>query len=262
MRLQLFEQLQGEVTIAHAAFHEDVEIEGRGGGTTVRARLRLGFRGSIVGGLLQTKGLFEILLDHLQQLLRPEWFAEIIRHAGLQAVLAVSFQHVGGQGDDGNLSALADHPFRLQFPNGPCRFETVHFRHLAIHEHQIVRLIAERLHRLTAVPHNVEFIAKALQDLRGHLLVDGIVLSQQNPSAGVPRLGDREELRLAREDAPRQHAGVLAARREPHEHVEQIGRYDRFVDETGHPVSQQTGELAGLAERDEQDQGSVTQFGE
>ena len=99
-------------------------------------------------------------------------------------------------------------------PTGwPGRLETVHHRHLHVHEHEVVGDLLQGLDGLAAVGHGVGAEAQLLQDAQGHLLVGGVVFDQQDAHLAAPGLaegvaGDERRLRrLARCSARCQDRG-------------------------------------------------------
>ncbi len=74
---------------------------------------------------------------------------QIIIHACREAPLAVSFQCICGEGHDGRVPGLRG--LRFLFTNQGGGGQAVHFRHVAIHQHQVEWPIRERLDRLPAV---------------------------------------------------------------------------------------------------------------
>ena len=69
------------------------------------------------------------------------------------------------------------------------RLETVHFRHLNVHQDGVERLPVERSKRLAAVLDHDDLIAPLLQQADGQPLIDRVVLGQQEPEP--PRALDR-----------------------------------------------------------------------
>ena len=67
-------------------------------------------------------------------------------------------------------------------------FVTIHFGHLTIHQHQVIRNAAQSFKRLPAVGHCVGAIAQLLQLPHRHLLIHDVIFGQQNELAGDPLL--------------------------------------------------------------------------
>ena len=65
-------------------------------------------------------------------------------------------------------------------PNRARRFEAVHLRHLAIHEHEVERNALDHLQRLVTVARDVDAAAQALQQAHGELGVDDVVFGEQH----------------------------------------------------------------------------------
>ena len=111
----------------------------------------------------------------VQQLVQVHRFADVAIHACVEAGLLV-FAHGGrGHGKDDRLlygwEGAANHA---------CRFQTIHLRHLYVHQDQIVWLALQRFDDLLPVGGNVGLVAQATQDLQGYLLVDDIVFCEQD----------------------------------------------------------------------------------
>jgi hypothetical protein len=70
---------------------------------------------------------------------RADGLAQIFVHSGPQKGLAVALEGMGGQGHDRN--GRVEIP-ALIGPDGPGGFQTVHFRHLDIHEDDVEALFA------------------------------------------------------------------------------------------------------------------------
>ena len=75
----------------------------------------------------------------------------------------------------------------LERTNGPGRLVPVHLRHLAVHEHEVVRQASHRVHRLRTVADHVRPVAQALERLDGHGLIQQVVF--RNEDAPVPTRG-------------------------------------------------------------------------
>ena len=69
-------------------------------------------------------------------------------HSRFQAFRDVLGESVGGHGDNGNGSG----PLVFQFADIPRRVQTVHFRHLNIHEDQFIAFLRGRGHFIHADP--------------------------------------------------------------------------------------------------------------
>ena len=59
----------------------------------------------------------------------------------------------------------------------------VEHRHLAVHQHGVVRHTGHRFDRLFRVRHHVHPVAEPLKHPRRHLLIDDVVLRDQHSSA-------------------------------------------------------------------------------
>ena len=75
-----------------------------------------------------------------------------------------------------------------QFANFRGRLVTVHHRHLAVHQDQIVGRCIQHFHSHTAVFSHISAIACALQNLQCDFLIDQIVLDEQDADVAAPGL--------------------------------------------------------------------------
>src|SRR2546425_7043967 len=88
-----------------------------------------------------------IALEKIVEFARADGFRQIAIHASSQALLAIAFHGMSGQSDHGQARPGAF----FRFPNRCGGFESVHFRHLHIHEHQIEAAFRERFESLAAI---------------------------------------------------------------------------------------------------------------
>ena len=65
-------------------------------------------------------------------------------------------------------------------------FDAVHHRHLHVHQHQIVEMLADHLHGDFSVGGDGNRDSRFLQQFPGHLLIQLVVLHQQHRSAAQP----------------------------------------------------------------------------
>ncbi len=110
----------------------------------------------------------------------------------------------------------------LAFPQAGGRVVTIHDRHLAVHQHEIVILSFGEHQRLDPIVGNVRSQPQIFEHGTGKYLIDGIVLRQQYPALqpairnGRPVIGCRRHgHRLANQDVAN--------------HLVEIGLADRFV---------------------------------
>ena len=101
---------------------------------------------------------------------------QIIVHARRQTGVAIALHGIGGHGDDHHI-ALA----RRQAADNAGGGQSVHARHLHVHEDQIVVAALDQGDRLAAIVGHVGAMAQLGQQPHRHLLVDGVVLGHQNP---------------------------------------------------------------------------------
>ncbi len=84
----------------------------------------------------------------------------------------------------------------LALADGGGCLESVHLRHLQVHEHEIDVLAEQRLGGFASVGHHQRRVAAALQQVLGQLPVDGVVLGHQH--AQPPRRPRRRHRRCRR----------------------------------------------------------------
>ncbi len=125
------------------------------------------------------------------EFLGADRLGEVVVHTGGDARLAVALHGVGGHGDD---------PDRLGAALGRDRpgadaaggLQTVHLRHLHVHQHEVVRELLDGLHRFDAVRGDVGAVPHRFEHQERDLLVDGVVLGQQHPQrVAFAELGGR-----------------------------------------------------------------------
>ena len=91
------------------------------------------------------------LLQHGLKFGQLDRFADVIVHAGREAFLTIAFQRVGGHGDDVNGRALRIVLLRFKLADQPRGFVSVQVRHVAIHQHNVVRNFFQRFDRFNAI---------------------------------------------------------------------------------------------------------------
>ena len=109
-----------------------------------------------------------------------EWFGKVVVEAGGNAGIAVAGERIRRERDHRHLcgyrertkgtTAVADVPQCL---------ESIHFGHLAVHQHHIEAVVGEHFKRLPAVFRELEFAPELLQHHRRDFAVDRIVLDHQ-----------------------------------------------------------------------------------
>src|ERR1043166_762436 len=102
----------------------------------------------------------------------------VIVHPRRYAPRAVAFEGVGRHGNDPRVFCRA-----FMASNLSRRLVTVHLRHLAIHQHEIVRNASERLDCFAPVADRIRAIAEFLQLSQRNLLIDDVVFREQQTLA-------------------------------------------------------------------------------
>ena len=124
--------------------------------------------------------------EDLLQIGHAHRFADIVVHARGQTLVAVSLHRVGGEGHNPDPARAAGGFELAEAASGGV---AVHFRHLAIHQHDIVMDAVDGFERLKPVGRDVGRETEFLQLLQGHFLIDDVVLGQQDLE--VTAQGDR-----------------------------------------------------------------------
>ncbi|MBV6470906.1 MAG: hypothetical protein NBKEAIPA_02831 [Nitrospirae bacterium] len=107
---------------------------------------------------------------------------------------AVSFQRIGGQGNDGHAGRRRGglFPFSNQAGGG----KAIHLRHLTIHEDYIEPPSRRRFHGKPAMFGIRDGAAQQFQHVGGHLTVDGVVFDQEDMDVESPGWRGRLDRRL------------------------------------------------------------------
>ncbi len=90
-------------------------------------------------------------------------------------MLPVPLQGMGGERNDGSM--LTELLFPL--PNQPGCLEAIHFRHLIVHEYQVVPGLRHGIDRFPAVGYDLHPAAKVVEYGTADLLVDQVVFRNQ-----------------------------------------------------------------------------------
>ena len=117
-----------------------------------------------------------------EQILRVDRFRDVAVHTNSQTTLFVAFHGMGGQRNDGRVSATRF--FFLAYQSG--RFKTTHLRHLYIHQNHVEGLFLHRFQRYQSILRQHHCVAPFLQQPRNQPLVHNIVFGHK----------DRERLQL------------------------------------------------------------------
>ena len=96
-------------------------------------------------------------------------------HADFQAAVAVAGHGVGGEGNDAGLPVGWQ---RAADADG--RFNTVEFRHLEVHEDELIGALGDGLDGFEPVGDGVGFVAETFEEAQGDLLIDGVVLGEEH----------------------------------------------------------------------------------
>jgi hypothetical protein len=109
--------------------------------------------------------VFERFRDHPtlesgSQVLLGKRLGEVIIHPSCQALVPIAFHGIGRQGNDGNMVTGADRSF-MPANGGRCG-EPVQYRHLAVHEYEIIAFPQYGLNSLSAILGQVNVVTQKL----------------------------------------------------------------------------------------------------
>jgi len=161
------------------------------GAKTVWLEVRRGNQGQdrnlTLQGRLRLRWLFRLrghpAGEHVAQRFEADGFAEVVVHAGFEALFAFTAHGIGGHGDDahgGAVGAGADAAGRLV---------AVEFGHLAIHEDKVVGADVERGEDLESVAGDIGLVTDVVEEAEGDLLVDDVIFSQEDADGLLARAG-------------------------------------------------------------------------
>ena len=114
---------------------------------------------------------------HFRQLFLLKRLGNEIVHSGLNTLLSISLHGCSCHGNDGNARILRLRSFLTNDLRG---LETVHLRHVAVHQYQIVRNGLQRTDCLLTVGRHISRKSHLFQHSLGYFLVYGIVLRHQD----------------------------------------------------------------------------------
>ncbi len=118
--------------------------------------------------------------EDLIQLGRAYGLAEIAIHPGREAGFAVAMHRIGGHGDDRDVLAA-----RFGTPDHARGLESIHHRHLAIHQHKVVGVgsLDDCVHGSATIRNGPDGISQPIKLQEGQTAVDRVVFCQENPRA-------------------------------------------------------------------------------
>ena len=112
--------------------------------------------------------------ENLNQIIDTDGFGNVIVHPGFQALLPVATHGIGGHGNDvGSFDCFI-------VENNAGSFISIHFRHLNIHENQIVIFTLERIQHLQSIGCDIHLISKQFKYVFDQLLIDNIIFSNKD----------------------------------------------------------------------------------
>ncbi len=209
--------------------------------------------------LARCSNAVEAELDRANQLEWFERFADVVGHPRSQTPLLLTFERVGRERDDRDGKCILHHE-SLALPNLTSRGKPVHFRHLAVHQNQVVMRAANRIDGLTSVADGVALVAGMGQDLESNLLVNLVVFRQQDAGSLVRGAGNGIDLRnvLSAHALPRPLRGIAGDH--DLQGVEQRGLHDRLGDAFGKPELAEPLQILNDPERRQQNQSHLAEF--
>ncbi len=159
--------------------------------------------------------------EHVEEFLRVDGFRDVVVHAGGERSFTVAGHRVRGHREDRQTVT----PWRRADP--PRGFQSIHDRHLQVHQHEVVRALRGALHAQRAVLGELDVNARRAEQFEGHLLIELVVFDEQDArtlqSSKISCLGVRRGHRLAGA-RPTGDLGAQGA----HGGVEEQRRADRF----------------------------------
>lgn len=123
----------------------------------------------------------------MAEVVEADGFDEVIVHAGLEAGFTISLHGVGGQGDDGGVAEGGwGWGWGLGFTEAEETggFVAVDFRHVAIHENEVIGLLLEAVKGFAAIGDGLGLIAEFPKELEGDLTVHEVVLGEEDAGRG------------------------------------------------------------------------------
>ena len=139
--------------------------------------------------------------EHIGECVKIDGLGKIIIHPGGEAIVAVAFHSVGGEGDDGDVRCRAAvlRGGLFQAADLAGGFEAVHFGHLAVHEDQVVARAAEGGEHFAATGGEVIGVAGGGEGFGDDELIHLIVLGNEDvAAAGGPEFAGRRSEWLGR----------------------------------------------------------------
>src|SRR2546421_3102370 len=109
-----------------------------------------------------------------------EWLENVVVYARLDQALPVAPHGVARHGDDPGTEVPLP-----RLPDDAGRLDPVHFRHLHVHEDDVVLLALDSLYGLGTVRSHIGAVAELSQEAKNKLLVGRVVLRKQD-AKGLP----------------------------------------------------------------------------
>ncbi|VTR69616.1 hypothetical protein DESC_760043 [Desulfosarcina cetonica] len=124
-----------------------------------------------------------VFVDDRFQAVRLDGFGDVITHPRRETAFTVTLHGMGRHGDDRNLRIEHAGLAGADLPGG---FVAVHFRHLDVHQYQIIWPGSQPFQGNFTIAGRVGGKSEALQQGQRQLLVDQIVFDQKNAHSLLP----------------------------------------------------------------------------
>ena len=161
-------QLQAGMPVHHLTFRRSVRQHGGHGRSTCSRLVLAALAGSTA--LQHTR-------HFLQQLVLLQWLGRKAIHASRIGCAAVLLQHAGRERNDGNTGLLM---LGLPGANGHGSLQTIHVRHLQVHQDDVERLCLPQLQGLQTIAGRYHLVAMALHHYLQQLQVLWHIVGSQN----------------------------------------------------------------------------------
>ena len=117
-----------------------------------------------------SRGLDEMETQHLRESLANDGFSEVAGHTGFEAALAVLFEDVGGEGDNGRTRIGMS-----EFAQPARGLQAIHNGHLHVHENQVKGLILAQLNGLGTITGDDDGSAHSFEQEADDVLVGEVI---------------------------------------------------------------------------------------
>jgi hypothetical protein len=160
-----------------------------------------------LGGIAAQRPALGEVAEQRGEVRDHDGLAEEAVHPGLQAGGDAAARDVRGHRDDARPAA------RIAGADAAGGLQTVHLRHLHVHEHQVVRAAGQHLQGLRAAPRHVRAVAEPREHVPRDLLVHRVVLDDEDGQPAAVAQLERRGAQLLRLGRHRPGGAEVAQRR-------------------------------------------------